>query len=134
MCGHEGKTLSNCNIFAYNIFDYCSIYRITQLLMHHLCFSCHPPHLVVCRQVHKASTLKEYTGQHLRNSSRNRLVRVRRFITVSDEAPMDGLGPDQTDYTTTRVQVGAPFARLLSKSKVQGTPSCSVPGVHQSHE
>ena len=48
--------------------------------MRHVCFACPP---------HKASALKEYTGQHFRDASRDRLARVRGFGTPSDEALVD---------------------------------------------
>ena len=71
-----------------------------------------PPPLIVCRQAHKATALKEYTGQYFRNASRHRLARMRRFTALSDEATVEAPGTDQTDYGE-RFQVGAPFATLF---------------------
>ena len=72
----------------------------------------HAALLVLCWQVHKASTLKEYTEHHFRNASCDWIARVRGFTTPSDEAPWDAPGTDQTDYAT-RLQAGAPLATLF---------------------
>ena len=94
--------------------------------MRHVCL--HVPPLIVCRQVHNASALKEYTGQHFRNASRDWLARLRGFTTLSDEAPVDASGTHQTDHAT-RLQLGAPFATLFKLPSQRNEPTTCAVGV-----
>lgn len=91
-------------------------------------FVSHAPLLIICWQVHKASALKEYTGQHFRNASRDRLARVRGFTAPSDVSAVDAPGTDQTDYAA-RLQVGDPFATLFKLPSQRNEPTTYAVGV-----
>ena len=117
------------------IFDYDSIFRISHLhqSMRHVCFFLSPK-IIVCWQVHnKASALKEYTGQHLRNASRDRLARVRGFTNPSGEVSVQVAGTDQTDYGT-RLQIGAPFATFSNSPCNAMSPPRTLSGFYQQQQ